>query len=646
MTARGTSTRKESWCLYSTIAFSVLAVLVCSTILGVNQVTTQDESSRLMSSCARISGMLNFLSTTLSDTSLLIRCQVGPCSAANKTRLYSSHSTIYATVHEINPLVASGLRSVCFRPIETLVEGSASGLIHDRLLRLAEVSDNCALFLNSVITRASSDYVAATDEHNTDSRRTMWVSLGALCGISLWLTLILFWAVSKARSEAAIILSRHQDDMQRMLKSWNHDNKNIAGSLLSSLEELEEGLGKCCLGKNACTLHQCQALSSHVAHSVGVMSIRHAICSETVELVSAHRQSVNLSAIVEDILRIPGFETFQYKCSSPSCAVQTIPAVCYHVIYQFLRNAFVHGSGPRTVSIDGSIFSCKNGPSPHHPSLMSLPNDVERLRKCLGGATGSKTSSGIGLRDTFDLCIVDGLQVSFQFVDDGVELTCKFQESSLTTDTCCIPVKEEIPDDGVELSGKSQDSTTTDTCSIPVTSEVSETVRAPYLDGVSYRVCTVDDALSSRIQTRSILGKLNDLSDVRSQIVLDEDGQVEHPWILTLGHTPITLLDCVARVDAWISWCTDPEVQTVVLLDQNIEFPGQASILGTDILRQIPKRKNLYLMIRSGNDTMEDIAFYRAAGALDIIPKHLNIRAVLQRISDIIAACDAPTDSM
>ena len=619
-------------------------------------VSTQVESHDLMFRCSQIGSLQQFLSVTKRDTSLAIRCQVDleHCTEANRTALINSHLRIYRTVHSMSPPVAEKLRTICFSPMEALLAANTTTSLRERLLSLASISKRCSEFLEATHTVRAAQFSSQANTHMTTSKRTLWITLSVFCGVVIWILFVMLWAVNKSLSDSDIDIQKHQEHMRRMLKSWNHDNKNVAGALLSGLEELDQGP----IEKDptlSLSLHQCQSLSSHVAHSVSVMSVRHAIATGTTDALSTHRQPVNIRSIVTDILRIPGFEDFVLldSCEKAHTAY-TVPAICYHVIYQVLRNAYVHGSAPRVVEVCDGVFTCRNGPSPHHQHLLSLPNDTERLKCCLGGFTGSKTSSGIGLRDTFDLCLVEDIQVAFRFLDEGVEMVCDFRRASeLPTEVTDDAGQNEVKIEITPVSRSPEEAPKPDFPDslakiVPEPASIKESLEGPgcmaspslppYHPGAQYRVCTVDDFAATRLQARAIVAKLNGNPDLKKEIEFDTNSHVRHPWILTLGHEPITVDDCVAELIAWIDWCppADPNAYSIILLDQNIEFPGQASILGTDVLQQLPSRPNVFPMIRSGNDSPDDITFYKECGALDIVPKHLRLGDVIQRILDTI----------
>ena len=443
LSARESLTKNSSLCMYCTVTISPLAMLACTIILGSFLVSAQDESIKIMSRCSKIGSILRFFAETKRDTSMAIRCQVSPafCTNANKTALIASHTQIYQTIVSMNPFLATEIRAICFLPIENLIASNVSSSLSARLLTLSAISFRCSVFLETAMSAASKRYSYEADQHIESSRQTLLISISAFCGIVFWVISILMWTVHKSVSDADINIKKHQEHMRRMLRSWNHDNKNVAGALLSGLEELEQSVEDLKDPDLLLSLHQCQSLSSHVAHSVSVMSVRHAISSGTSDLVSIHRQPVNLLSIVSDILRIPGFEDFTLL-SPPDgqCMAYTVPAVCYHVFYQILRNAYVHGSSPRIVEVCNGVFRCKNGPSPHHAELLRLPTDLERLAHCLSGNTGSKTSSGIGLRDTFDLCLLEEIQVAFSFLADGVEMVCDFRSHDHSGENTAVKV--------------------------------------------------------------------------------------------------------------------------------------------------------------------------------------------------------------
>ena len=654
LSARESLNKRSPICVYVIMSVSTVVLLCCTIVLGAFMVSTQNEAHDLMFRCSRIGSLQNFFSVVKRDTYLVVNCQVSPesCSETNRTTLTNSHDQVYRTIYEMSPSIAEKVRSICFLPIEALLIANTTTPLSERLLSFSIVTKHCSEFLERSHNIRAAHYSDQANAHRVKSDRTLWVTFSSFCGVIVCSLITMVWIVNKLLYNSNVDIQKYQEHMRRMLKSWNHDNKNVAGALLSGLEELEQGS----IEKDPTlleSLHQCQALSSHVAHSVSVMTVRHAIATGTTDALCTHRQQVNILSIVTDILRIPGFADFALVSSEKTHSAYTVPAICYHVIYQVLRNAYVHGSAPRTVEVSDGIFTCRNGPSPHHQYLLGLPNDTERLKRCLGGVTGSKTSSGIGLRDTFDLCLVEDIQVAFRFLDDGVEMVCDFRRARSPPmeaadgngqDEVKVEIESTIYPSKVPLESDYSDSLVKTVPEPASIKEISEgpgccTVSLPpYKLGVRYRVCTVDDFSATRVQTRTLVAKLNGIQDIKKEIVFDSSNHVRHPWILTLGHKPITVDACVAEVNTWIDWCTpsDPDAYSIILLDQNIEFPGQASILGTDILKHLTSRPNVFPMIRSGNDSPDDISIYKENGALNIVPKHLKLGDIVQRILDTV----------
>ena len=87
------------------------------------------------------------------------------------------------------------------------------------------------------------------------------------------------------------------------------------------------------------------------------------------------------------------------------------------------------------------------------------------------------------------------------------------------------------------------------------------------------------------------------------------------PGSCTLGATLVEAHGAVARI---VELGAD-----VVILDQNIEFKGVGTVLGSDLCRELRDKHNFrgVVCISSGNSTDADIELYLASGADCVSPK-------------------------
>ena len=316
LSARNSLSKESPVRIYCIVGVSILLMIVCSIVTCCFIMSNQNDSNTLLSRCTKISSLLSTIET---DRTLAIHCHVNPlrCTEQNKSSLIQSHTAIYNSVRLIAPKSAARLREVCLVPIEKMIPANISQSLSSRLSILSRISSECSKFLDQTLAISTRNFVIESNQHAEVSKQTVLISMTFFYGLLAYVIRIIIWVIHSTTTVMDSNISKHQEHMRRMLRSWNHDNKNVAGALLSSLEELEQSVSQCNNPGLDLSLQQCQALSSHLAHSVSVMSIRHAIASGTTNQLSSHRQPVNLHSIVSDILRIPGFEDFVPQSDNP-----------------------------------------------------------------------------------------------------------------------------------------------------------------------------------------------------------------------------------------------------------------------------------------------------------------------------------------
>ena len=74
---------------------------------------------------------------------------------------------------------------------------------------------------------------------------------------------------------------------------------------------------------------------------------------------------------------------------------------------------------------------------------------------------------------------------------------------------------------------------------------------------------------------------------------------------------------------------TKTHSHVLCIVDQHLDY-SEGSVLGTDILGKLFATKNLNIVafIRSGNDTVDDVAFYRSKGAYDGLSKSSSLKSL------------------
>jgi len=128
------------------------------------------------------------------------------------------------------------------------------------------------------------------------------------------------------------------------------------------------------------------------------------------------------------------------------------------------------------------------------------------------------------------------------------------------------------------------------------------------------RICVIDDQLGARMTAVKLVKMIIDgykpPPKLKSLEAVWEDDDVK-----VAGSELIHLSECVS----WVNF--DPK-RTIVFLDRMLEYPGKC-IDGLDLIPELSAQGALVVM-RSGNDSDEDIALYMARGAFGVVSKVLH----------------------
>merc|ERR1712166_1427319 len=128
------------------------------------------------------------------------------------------------------------------------------------------------------------------------------------------------------------------------------------------------------------------------------------------------------------------------------------------------------------------------------------------------------------------------------------------------------------------------------------------------------RICVIDDQLGARMTAVKLIKIIIDgykpPPKLKALEAVWEDDDVK-----VAGSELIHLSECVS----WVNF--DPK-RTIVFLDRMLEYPGKC-IDGLDLIPELSAQGALVVM-RSGNDSDEDIALYMARGAFGVVSKVLH----------------------
>ena len=345
-----------------------------------------------------------------------------------------------------------------------------------------------------------------------------------------------------------------------VLKMLNHDFKGTVLNLQSKVAQLDE------------TNDSLQADLTHIHQSL--MSIPYR-CKQTSKTQGCTKYSA-LSAVMETLAHL--FP--QAIICSLDLDVGFVPCLLHLVLYQLLRNACVHGGGQVTCNVTNeggyAVISVSNPPGEGHWRLMDAGDDA--LELAMSGATGKVSSSGLGLRDSLSLI--------------EMQSECRFSIEWRTEDVLAqlhVPIIAREPI--IELHNR--DIVARDT---------------------RIRICVIDDQLGARMTAikliKFVIDDYKPPPKLKALEAVWEDDDVK-----VAGSELIHLTEC-------ISWVNHDPKRTIVFLDRMLEYPGKC-VDGLDLIPELSAQGALVVM-RSGNDSDEDIALYMERGAFGVVSKVLH----------------------
>ena len=362
----------------------------------------------------------------------------------------------------------------------------------------------------------------------------------------------------------------------------NHTLKNTmadaAGLIELFLKEAE------CSDDDAQQLLQCAASLRR-----GMRSCQHrqAYLSMASESYALRLQPVCLAELVKELAVGRSMQV-----DVEDCNVFLDQTLCQLILDNAISNAFQHGAGPdpgvklrvTSVAIEGGLrltLVISNRANPNRPTVTP-----QFLRRVLDGEVGqgrrlsSAMSDQIGLQHAFLAAKLHGMHLSLVQHGTQVEFIAKIDVQ--------FAEKVEVIEDPFRAA---------DLAAFP------NNLKAFIID---------DSAMTRRLLHHS----LTSMSGCSVEVFGRDETEVEDFIAAAVAHGDIAVLD------------------------QHLEYGGDANVLGTDIIRQLLEREFKGLIcVYSGNVAAADIAMYRAAGAHCVFGKDDSMKQIIEDIQIAYVRC-------